>query len=111
MNGLLFEASDAELAQLQIREAQYDEVDLSDRIVAATKPERTVTFLASEPFQAAQPGLDSYIPLRYQARVHAACEAFGEAFLEEFVETTERSDLPSFDGAYLFADPEQQKRV
>ncbi|MCI4665827.1 MAG: gamma-glutamylcyclotransferase [Neomegalonema sp.] len=111
VNGLLFEATDAEMAELRLREAQYDEVDLTDRIVGAPAGSKVVTYLASESFRNEQAGLDSYIPLRYEARVHAACEAVSEAFLEEFIETTERSTLPGFEGGYTFADPEQQKRV
>lgn len=111
VNGLLFETSEAEIASLRLREAQYDEVDLTEQILVEDRPHSVVTFMASEAFRTEQDGLESLVPLKYQRRVLQAAEQFGQEFLEEFIETTERPSIPGFEGAYTFADPEQQKRV
>ena len=117
VNGVLIAVSNTELANLRIREKNYDCVDITARVdfrgtLAARAGARILTFLA-KPEQKVLPhsSEELYVMGRYIDMVETACREIGEEFLREYWSTTEEVRFPIIDGIYTFIDPAQAKYV
>jgi len=95
MNGVLVPISRAELALLDVREAKYDRVDVTDRITPA--PDRKVyTYIGKA--KHTRPPADAVIAGVYMKIITDAYPIWGEDFAERFEATTLAYDWPIRDG-------------
>lgn len=109
VNGVLIEVSDAELATVARREAQYDLTDVTEHIqTSAALNGRVFTARgrAEHRFEAKEGRI--VLPTRYRSLVMEAVTARSEAFAEEFWSLTAPSPWAERDGSYRFQDPDQE---
>jgi cation transport regulator ChaC len=93
-NGVLIEASEEELARLDLREMRYDRVDVTAQIEpmpagGAPAFDQVVTYVAKPAHHAPVPPDGAVILSSYIAAVETAFAALGEDQLNTYHETTE----------------------
>lgn len=112
VNGALIALSDAELALMRRREAQYDAVEVtSDTVTDIASAGPVVTFMARPPFRVSRPGIRAAVPGRYRSRVETTVKARGAGFARRFADSTRPPQVGVFDGGYTFTDPDQAASV
>lgn len=109
VNGVLIPVSDQELAMLTRREAQYDAVEVGDRIQSAVAPAaRVIAFRGRAEFRRDTPQVPSFRPRSYRSLVETAVRSRGADFLAQFHSLTKPAAVNEYQGGYRFADPAQE---
>lgn len=109
LNGVLIQVSEAELATLARREAQYEMTDVTGQIRASADVDGQVFTAQGRPehrFDAVQGRI--VLPKQYRRLVGDAVAARGPDFAEEFWRLTTPSPWAERDGGYRFHDPGQE---
>jgi hypothetical protein len=110
VNGLILPVGRNDLTGLRLREAQYIELDVTDRMCRPPAG-RVITFVADAKHRRDRPGFETRVPQSYVDRIEKVCRAVSDQFQQEFWQTTAAIKTATFDGSYTFTEPEQAKRV
>ncbi|MDA8204874.1 MAG: gamma-glutamylcyclotransferase [Thermaerobacter sp.] len=120
VNGVCFPVTKTEIADMDIREKSYRRVDVAEDLAFPARPLRSAEGMSGTLqdadhvwtyVYAGAPGPEAQVLEGYYGKVRDGCQDLGERFYEMFVATTEAVVLPMMSGAYLFADPEQERHV
>ena len=102
-NGAVVRVDDDELARLDVRESDYDRVDVSEAIIVddPSVAGRIVTYVprpsAVERYLTAHSAGRAAIERRYHGLVEAAFGELGQVHLDEYRSTTPEPDVPVLD--------------
>jgi len=110
LNGLMIAISEQELAQIKLREKNYDCIDISGHFKLMTD-DHVHTFISRDENRVKSEEADVYIPAEYIKLVESGCLSLGSDFYREYLATTENSLLPEMTGTYRFVDPVQAKFI
>lgn len=100
-NGVLIPLRREDLEKLDLRERQYDRVEVT-AAVNPPPPGRTYTYVGKPAARRLPEG--TVVAASYEQLVDAAVRRRGERFAEEFRRSTAPHDLPRFSGEYEFAE-------
>lgn len=98
--GVGFYLSAAELRALDVRERNYDRVDVSGHLQPSV-PAAAFTYVAKAEHLVADQ--EVCVLTRYEAIIEEGLEHWGPDFARAFRETTSPHGFPRFEGAYTFA--------
>lgn len=117
LNGVVFEVSPVEFASLQIREKNYDSVDVTEHVKPFSNEIHlnnlpVYTFVGrSEHVLNFSDFIECYILQRYLDKISKGCEQLGSQFKKHYTLSTPPCPFPILDGAYRFVDKDQQSKV
>ncbi|RLJ19374.1 hypothetical protein DJ030_07065 [bacterium endosymbiont of Escarpia laminata] len=113
VNGILISIKEKELSSIAKREKNYDIVDVSSKVYFSEcgckqqYPHKNIyTAIAKEQFKIANENNTFFLD-EYEKLVMKGVVSFGKQFLEEYLNTTETSNLKKLNGHYEFVNPLQ----
>lgn len=112
VNGVLIPINDAELDLIANREKNYEMVDISESICCRNlslgetlQSKNVYTVIAKDEFQINNyQNNDVFFLEEYNNLVMEGVTSFGDYFLEQYIQTTETSNLEIVKGSYKFID-------
>jgi cation transport regulator ChaC len=88
VNGAVIELGESELDRLDLREARYDRVEVTELVAGEGLPERIVTYTAKPGHFHPEPPEDAVILATYAEIVERAFELLGPGELDRYIATT-----------------------
>jgi cation transport regulator ChaC len=105
-NGILLKVSEQELASFDLREKQYDRIEVTDSIV--TSVQGTI-FAYIGKKEHTNPGKNSIVLGKYIEMIESALEYWGAEFKKQYNASTEKISFSIANTSYKFADTYQNK--
>lgn len=114
LNGILLPIEEGDLRQLDLREKNYERIDVTEHIVmkGGGRPNRAVfSFMSKRSCRTTGDEVELYVLQNYVEMVTAACRRLGPSFFREYQRTTEAIQFDLLGGGYTFVDRAQAKYV
>jgi hypothetical protein len=106
INGSLIEVSEEDLNNLDIREKQYDRIDITESVTSRLQGQyRIFTYTGKPEFHVKH--YDNPMILKQYLNVLDGIGEWGDNFYQRFTSTTEPNNYPIIDGNYKFLDKQQ----
>lgn len=110
VNGVVIKVDETELEQLKLREKNYNFIDVSSHFDNLSH-RKIFTSISKEENRLQPSDKEVFIPEEYIKIVESGCTQISKDFLNEYLLTTEKSQIPKLSGKYRFLDPIQAKYI
>lgn len=108
--GVIIKVDEIELEQLKRREKNYNFIDVSSHFNNLDYG-KIFTSMSKEENRLRPDDKGVFIPEEYIKMVESGCAQISKDFLNEYLLTTEKSQIPKLPGKYHFVDPIQAKYI